>query len=100
MLLKWEDGINLLQISYPETVAPWGPVLISGCPFCVCSVAQLFQLFVASWAVGHEIPLSMGFLGQEYWSGLQCPPPEDLPDPGIEPESPVSPRIGRWILYH
>ena len=27
--------------------------------------------------------------GQEYWSGLPCPPPEDLPDPGIEPRSPV-----------
>ena len=51
MLLEWEDGINLLQISYPETVALWGPVLILGCSFCVYSVAQLFQSFVASWTV-------------------------------------------------
>ena len=29
-------------------------------------------------------PLSMGFSRQEYWSGLPCPPPRDLPDPGIE----------------
>ena len=29
----------------------------------------------------------MGFSRQEYWSGLPCPPPEDLPDPGIEPAS-------------
>ena len=35
----------------------------------------------------------MGFSRQEYWSGLLCPPPEDLPDPGIEPTSPVSPVL-------
>ena len=33
----------------------------------------------------HEAPLSVGFSRQEYWSKLPCPPPEDLPDPGIEP---------------
>ena len=33
----------------------------------------------------------MGLLRQEYWGGLPCPPPGGLPDPGIEPESPVSP---------
>ena len=32
----------------------------------------------------------MGFSRQEYWSGLPCPPPGDLPDPGIEPMSPAS----------
>ena len=31
----------------------------------------------------------MGFSRQEYWSGLPCPPPGDLPDPGIEPRSPA-----------
>ena len=31
----------------------------------------------------------MGFSGQEHWSGLSCPPPGDLPDPGIEPASPA-----------
>ena len=30
-----------------------------------------------------------GFSRQEYWSGLPCPPPGDLPNPGIEPESPA-----------
>ena len=37
-----------------------------------------------------QAPQSMGFSRQEYWSGLPCPPPEDLPDPGMEPASPVS----------
>ena len=32
-------------------------------------------------------PLSMGFCRQEYWSGLPCPPPGDLPNPGIKPAS-------------
>ena len=35
----------------------------------------------------------MGFSRQEYWSGLPCPPPRDLPDPGIQPASPVSPAL-------
>ena len=40
----------------------------------------------------------MGFSRQEYWSRLPCPTPEDLPDPGIEPTSPVSPTsAGRFL---
>ena len=35
-------------------------------------------------------PLSKGFFRQEHWSGLSGPPPGDLPDPGIEPESLLS----------
>ena len=38
------------------------------------------QLFVTLWTVALQAPLSMGFSRQEYWSGLPCPPPEDLPD--------------------
>ena len=37
----------------------------------------------------HQAPLSMGFSRKEYWSGLPCPPPGDLPDPGTEPRSPA-----------
>ena len=36
-----------------------------------------------------QVPLSMGFSRQEYWSGLPFPSPGDLPDPGVEPESPA-----------
>ena len=39
--------------------------------------------------VTHQAPLSMGIPRQEYWSGLPCPPPRDLPSPGIEPRSPA-----------
>ena len=41
-------------------------------------------LFVTPRTVAHQAPLSVGFSRQEYWSGLPCPPPGDLPDPGIE----------------
>ena len=44
------------------------------------------QLFLTLWAVAYQAPLSMEFSKQEYWSGLPCPPPGDLPDPGIKPE--------------
>ena len=39
--------------------------------------------------VARQTPESMGFSRQEYWSKLLCPPPEDLPNPGIKPRSPV-----------
>ena len=41
------------------------------------------------WTVAHQVPLSMGFSRQEYWSGLPFPSPGDLPDPGIKPGSPA-----------
>ena len=43
------------------------------------------QLLVTPWTVAHLVPLSMGFSRQEYWSGLLCPPPGDLLEPGMEP---------------
>ena len=56
------------------------------------------QLFVTLWTVARQAPLSMGFSRQEYWSGLPCPPPGDLPDPGIEPMSLMSPALaGRFF---
>ena len=47
------------------------------------------QLFATLWTVAHEAPLSLGLSKQEYWSGLPCPPPKDLPDPEIKPMSPA-----------
>ena len=55
--------------------------------------------FATLWAVTHQAPLFMGFSRQEYWSGLPCPSPGDLPHPGIEPESLVSPALaGRFFI--
>ena len=47
------------------------------------------QLFETPWTVANQAPLSMGFSRQKYWSGLPFPSPEDLPNPGIECESPA-----------
>ena len=44
---------------------------------------------VTPWTVACQVPQSMGFSRQEYWSGLPFPSPGDLPDPGIEPGSPA-----------
>ena len=51
------------------------------------------RLFSTPWTVPHQAPLSMGFSRQEYWSGLPFTPSGDLPDPGIKPESSVSPAL-------
>ena len=47
-------------------------------------------LFVTLWTVALQARLSMGDSRQEYWSGLPCPPPGDLPVPGIEPTTKTS----------
>ena len=46
---------------------------------------------VTLWTAACQAPLSVGFSGQEYWSGLPFPPQRDLPDSGMEPSSPMSP---------
>ena len=51
------------------------------------SLQSCVHLFVTVWTLANQAPLSMGFSRQGYWSGLPCPPPGDLPDPGIEPSS-------------
>ena len=55
----------------------------------VCSVASAVSDFVTLWTVAFQAPLSMGFSRQECWSGFPCPPPADLPGPGVKPASPV-----------
>ena len=51
------------------------------------------QLFETLWTGSCQAPLSIGFSRQEYWSGLPCPPPGDLPDPGMESASLTSPAV-------
>ena len=51
------------------------------------------QLFATPWTGAHQVPLSMEFSCQEYWSGLSFPPPRNLAYPVIEPTSPVSPAL-------
>ena len=61
-------------------------------------VAQSCQILCDPMSVTHQAPLSMEFSRQEYWSGLPFPPSGDLPHPGLELETPVSPAIvGRFF---
>ena len=65
---------------------------------CAQSISH-FQLFVTPWTVARQAPVSVGFSRQEYWSGLPCPSPGDLPDPGIKPASLASPvTAGKFHL--
>ena len=64
----------------------------------VLSHFSCVRLFVTLWTVALQAPLSMEFSRQEYWSGLPFPSPGYLPNPGIEPASPVSPALaGRFF---
>ena len=56
------------------------------------------RLFATPWTVACQAPQSMGFSRQEYMSGLPCPPPGDLSDPGIKPESLMSPALARGFF--
>ena len=65
-----------------------------------CVRVQLHLLFVTPWTTVRQAPPSVEFSRQEYLSGLPFPPSGDLPDPEIEPASPVSPVNPRCSLYH
>ena len=60
---------------------------------CVLSHSCHVRLCAILWAVACQAPLSMGFSRQEYWSGLPFPSPGELLNPGIEPESLMSPAL-------
>ena len=63
--------------------SPWGHKA------CVRSHFSCVWLSVTLWTAACQAPPSIGFSRQEYWSGLLCPPPGDLLDPGMEPTSQV-----------
>ena len=75
-----------------------------------CEVTSVVSDSVTQWTVACQAPLSMRFPRQEYWSGLPCPPPGNLPNPGIEPRSftlkadslpsepPGKPKILEWPI--
>ena len=58
------------------------------------------RLFATLWIAACQTPLSMGVPRQEYWNGLPFPSPWDLPDPGIEPASLISPALpGEFFFF-
>ena len=81
----------------------WGDLAAAAAAVCVCvcvcvcvhmlSCFHRVWLFAILWTVALQASLSVGFSRQEYWSGLPCPPPGDLPEAGIEPMSLSSPAL-------
>ena len=65
---------------------------------CMISCFNCVWLFVTLWTVACQASLFVGYFRQEYWSGLPCPPPGDLPDPRIKPISPMPAALaGRFF---
>ena len=60
---------------------------------CVLSHFSHVPVFATLWTVAHQAPLSMRSSNQEYWSGLPCPPPGNLPDTRIKPMPPSAPAL-------
>ena len=82
------------MVSAPSTVA----CVINRNPQQGLSGSSRVRLVATPWTVAFQAPLSMRLPRQEYWSRLPLLSPEDLPDPGIEPESLVSPAFaGRFF---
>ena len=92
---KWWPQVIMTDTSSlpPRFCLAW---LVDGwLPNHVCCVLSRFcrvWLSVTPWTVARQVPLAMGSSRQEYWSGLPFPPP-DLPSPGMEPVSLVSPAL-------
>ena len=75
----------MAQVPGRVTKAPSEPqVGFVRCVHCMPSHFGRVRLIATLCAVAGQAPLSMRFSRQEYWCGLPCPPPGDLPDPGID----------------
>ena len=72
--------------------------VMHACVYAVLSCFNHVWLFATLWIVVSQAPLSMGFSRWQYLSGLTCPPSWDLPNPGTEPVSLMSPAlVGRFF---
>ena len=90
----WNNSIlivNLGVLIFLSTLHESAQQAMTGSTICIFSVCLVLSNSEILWTVAHQAPLSMGFPRHEYWSGLPFPPSGNLPDPGIEPASPVSP---------
>ena len=91
--------MKVLQVSERHCVSSMA-VLLTNYYLGSCGglVIKSYSTLETPWTVACQAPLFMGFSRLEYWSGLPCPPPGDLPDPGIKPVSLPSPALaGRFF---
>ena len=81
------------MISNPEHAKNHHSGDFKGLYMLYAQLLNCIQLFATAWTLARQAPLSMGFPRLEYGGGFPFPPPEDLPIPGMEPESPASPAL-------
>ena len=65
---------------------------------CVINCFSIVRLFATLWTVSYQVLLSIGLSRQKYWSGFPCPPPRDLPDPGVKPKSLRFPALAGGVF--
>ena len=94
----YDEVQGLLEVNLSAISDLFGSDQFMPYPQAVLSHFNHVRLFATLWTVAHQAPLSMGFSRQEYWSGLPCPPPGDLPNPGMEPSSLMSPALAARFL--
>ena len=93
--VKWRSKTILRWLQNQANHSPLGQ-MSQPCPapsLSLCSVTKSSPTLCNPIGCSPQAPLSIGFLRQECWSGLPFPTPGDLPNPGIEPTSPVSPAL-------
>ena len=96
--MSLEDLRGYMILADLAELSPNFTFLLSVLLCYLLSCFSCVRLFAAPWIVARQAPLSIGFSRQEYWSGLPCPPPGDLLDPGTEPVSLASPALaGRFF---
>ena len=95
----WSEGVSHAQVgqrmsqgSHAQLARQHHHVVLT-CPLGSMKVKvkslTCVRLFATPQTIAYQVPPSMGFSRQEYWSGLPFPSPADLPNPGIEPRSPA-----------
>ena len=82
----WEFEINRYILIHTHTC------------MCYAKSLQLCLTLCDQWTIACQVSQPTEFSRQNYWNGLLCPPPRDLPDPGIEPESLMSPALALMPL--
>ena len=82
LVQEGSPGLGGPHLAFCIPTSPW--------TVCACSATSVVPNSATPWTAARQAALSMGVSRQESWSGLPCPPPGDLPDPGIKPVSPVS----------
>ena len=80
-------AVNFCMLELSHMIQIWSREFVYVYIHFMLRCFSCVQFFVILWTETCQAPLSMAFSRQEYWSGLPCPPPWDLPDPRIEPAS-------------